>query len=559
MKYTVKKWIATSIGVWILFALGCTDHVGDAEINLKTGSATSVADVETAEGMLKDAMYRIHDSGEHQYQYQFNLHVDNYAGYLCVGNALQGRLPSTYFRNPDFEAGPKSSMLLLTRGVVPVMNSADTLGVPELGAIASIMFNFAASECVDAYGPLPYFAYRNLQEDPPVVYDKVSVVYKTILSELEKAQKLLADVSQEVLSDPVRSERLKRLDKICQGNLDNWRLFANSLRMRLAMRLVKVEPEFARTEFENAYYDGVLGNANDPNIELDLGGGRHPLYVISVLWYDSRLNASLETIMKRYDHPLLEYWFTKVAPGFKNKENVVVVQTDNVFAGIRSGTSVPHKENRMDTYLQYSALNSLAFGSRNIAIFKASEALFLCAEAKLRGWNIGATTAQDYYQRAIRRAFTDEGKAESDANDYMKLEAPLDITYHDLYDSANDYDQNMVQVGVRWLATLTQEEHLEQIITQKYIANFPLGMEAWSEFRRTGYPRLIPVVYDAGDNSVPTGDHIRRMPFPKGGSVKMDDITNSAIPALREEDSSGYGMDVQGARLWWDRKDKGNF
>ena len=66
-------------------------------------------------------------------------------------------------------------------------------------------------------------------------------------------------------------------------------------------------------------------------------------------------------------------------------------------------------------------------------------------------------------------------------------------------------------------------------------------------------------MYDAGDNSIPTGEHIRRITFQTSGSVSLEDVINSAIPALKAEDSSGYGDDVQGARIWWDVKNKGNF
>ena len=145
------------------------------------------------------------------------------------------------------------------------------------------------------------------------------------------------------------------------------------------------------------------------------------------------------------------------------------------------------------------------------------------------------------------------------SNAYIGYKDVVKVPYRDLWNSANDYSENLVQLGVRWDVNFTQEQKLEQIITQKYIANFPQSLEAWSEYRRTGYPRLIPVTYDAGDNSIPKGDHIRRMTFQTTGSVSLEDVVLSAMPALKEEDSSGFLDDVQGARLWWDVKEKGNF
>ena len=555
MKSSIIKSFILAFSLCSFALWSCTDEVGDAEINVIQGSSKTVKDVSTAEGMLKEAMYRVHDSREHKYQYQFNLHIDNYAGYLCVANSLQGRLPSTYFMNPDFESGTITSMLWVAQLVVPIMNSAETLKIPHIGAIASIMFNFSASEMTDVYGPMPYFAYRKLQTDPPMKYDSVSVIYKNIIKELKIAQKTLKDVNP-TLTDEQRTT-LRSIDRIGKGELQNWIWFANSIRLRMAMRMVKADPVLAKAEAEAAYADGVLLDDFQPNIELDLAGGKHPLYIISLDWNDTRLNASFENILKRVKSPLLEKWFSPAKTGLKNKNNELVLpEGQTEYLGIRSGTAVHAKEDRLDTYLMYSTINPASFGSRNIALFKVSESLFLCAEAKLRGWDVGAKTPQQYYESAIKRSLRDEGIA---LNTYLGYKDVEDIPYRDLWNSNNDYNKNLISIGVRWNNAYTDEQKLEQIITQKYIANFPSSIEAWSEYRRTGYPKLIPVVYDAGDNSIPTGEHIRRITFQTSGSVSLEDVINSAIPALKAEDSSGYGDDVQGARIWWDVKNKGNF
>ncbi len=537
---------------FVMLMTSCTDEVGDSEINIIQGSADSVKDVSTAVGMLKEAMYLVHDSREHKYQYQFNLHIDNYCGYMCVANSLEGRLPSTYYINPSFESGPLVSLLWVTRNVAPVMNSADKLGIPELGEIANIIYNYCASQVVDVYGPLPYFAYRNLQTDPPVKYDSVSVVYKTVLKELAKSQQALKDMK---LSAEAKS-RLKELDRIGRGDVNNWIKFANTVRLRLAMRMVKVEPELAKQEAEAAYAAGILGN-DDKDIEIDLAGGKHPLYTISVIWDDSRLNASFGNILKRLNSPMLEKWFSPVAGDFvNNKGERVFSEGETVYAGIRTGSEVFNKKERQDAYLKFSKLNAGYFGVRNIALVKVSEALFLCAEAKLRGWNCGSETTRKYYELGVKKSLRDNGVT---SNSYLGQKTVKDITYVDLWNSNNNWSENLCNSPVRWNNNYTDEQKLEQIITQKYIAIFPCSLEAWSELRRTGYPKVIPAVYDGGDNSIPTGGIIRRMTFQTSGSVSLDDVSSSAIPALKAEDTSGFDDDAQGARLWWDVKGKGNF
>ncbi len=535
------------------FMSSCTDEVGDNEINLIQGSSDSVNDVAVASGMLKDAMYLVHDSREHKYQYQFNLHIDNYSGYMCVANSLEGRLSSTYYINPSFESGPLTSLLWVTRSVVPVINSAEKLKITELGEIANIIFNYCASQVVDVYGPLPYFAYRNLQTDPPVKYDSVSVVYKTVLKELTASQQKLKDM--ELTTEAL--QRLGEIDRIGKGNINNWIKFANTIRLRLAMRMVKVAPELAKKEAEAAYKDGIL-EENDPDIELDLGGGKHPLYVISTIWDDTSLNATFENILKRQNSPMLKKWFSPVKEGFVNQNGEKVFeQGETIYAGIRSGSAVYNKKVRQDAYLMFSKLNSDYFGVRNISLIKACEAMFLCAEAKLRNWNCGSMSAKKYYEAGIKRSLRDNGV---EGNSYLGQKDVKNVPYVDIWNNSNNYSKDLCNIGVRWDNKYTDEQKLEQIITQKYIAIFPCSLEAWSEFRRTGYPKMIPVVYDAGDNSIPTGGFIRRMTFQTSGSVSLDDVVNSAIPALRAEDTSGNdGYDGQATRLWWDVKDKGNF
>ena len=91
----------------------------------------------------------------------------------------------------------------------------------------------------------------------------------------------------------------------------------------------------------------------------------------------------------------------------------------------------------------------------------------------------------------------------------------------------------------------TNEEQLEQIITQKWIAMFPDGQEAWSEFRRTGYPRIFPVVINNSGGDIDTNIQVRRINF-----VESERNTNTANVDI----AVGYlnGPDTGGTRLWWD-------
>ena len=129
---------------------------------------------------------------------------------------------------------------------------------------------------------------------------------------------------------------------------------------------------------------------------------------------------------------------------------------------------------------------------------------------------------------------------------YMGLENAVKYKYEDPMDSNNDIE-SVTRIGVKWNEGDDLETKLEKIITQKYIANFPYSFEGWSDMRRTGYPKIFPVLnVEDGDGSLQQGDLIRRMPFPgtENEAVQQDIIT-SGLDALG-------GEDKQATRLWWD-------
>ncbi|MEG2947103.1 MAG: hypothetical protein RR837_10225, partial [Bacteroidales bacterium] len=89
----------------LLVAAGCGDSLlDDMNVNdeIVSGDIATAETKDQAAGMFLQAQSMIHDLREHKYQYQFNLHIDNYCGYLCLPQNFDGRQPSTYYVNKDF-------------------------------------------------------------------------------------------------------------------------------------------------------------------------------------------------------------------------------------------------------------------------------------------------------------------------------------------------------------------------------------------------------------------------------------------------------------------------
>jgi len=124
------------------------------------------------------------------------------------------------------------------------------------------------------------------------------------------------------------------------------------------------------------------------------------------------------------------------------------------------------------------------------------------------------------------------------------------IDYVDYKNSANN-DTAVSKITIKWDAAASNEVKLERIITQKWLAMFPEGQEAWTEFRRTGYPKLFPIVVNSSGGTIDTKIQVRRLAYPQSEATINPDGLKGGIQLLG-------GADNGGTRLWWD-VDKANF
>lgn len=106
------------------------------------------------------------------------------------------------------------------------------------------------------------------------------------------------------------------------------------------------------------------------------------------------------------------------------------------------------------------------------------------------------------------------------------------------------------QVTVKWEEGLSNEEKFAKIATQRWIAIFPEGMNGWAEVRRTGYPKLIPVMVNMSQGEIDTDLGPRRLPF----TINEKDSNPDYADAV----SKLGGPDKAGTRIFWD-VDKPNF
>lgn len=499
--------------------------------------------------------------GAHAYQYQFTMTVDNYAGYSTLPQNFDGRMRSTYYKSTDFNSGPNGSFIIVKNQLVPLLNHPQIDSIPEIKALALLLYDYASQEVADIYGPFPYINYKENQEDHPFTYNTMPEIYNTIVDNIDTITACFKHYADrpEWYKKKVSSIMKKRDKVTLDKSFDTWTRFANSLKLRMAMHIVKVNPEKAQKWAEEAVDGGVIEDRQQ-EVRLDpmYEGFSHPLSEISQTWNDTRLNASFESLLISLKHPYADYLFLKNEyPITNSNDPTKVLPANSRLVGLRAGILMkPGQDVKSNPRIAYSRLISdETIVLAPIYFMKFSEVDFLRAEGALRGWRMGGS-AQMFYNRGIDNAAVENrdmpSQYEDQLADYKTVENAINYVYEDPMDEANNL-ASVTKIGVKWNEGDDPEIKLEKIITQKYIAGYPYSFEAWTDLRRTGYPKIFPVLNASdSDGSLMQGDLIRRMPFPGDTDSAIEDINATGLDALG-------GPDKQGTRLWWDVAGKGNF
>jgi len=511
--------------------------------------------------------------GEHAYQRQYSLGPDNYAQYTTVPHYdfMYGTLMTSYDVSVEFNPGPNSSFLIVKNAIVPLLNHPDIDSIPEMKAIYLLLLDYSSQEIADVHGAFPYDDFLHNKQTSPFTYKGVEFIYKTIVSHIDSITRCLAhyETRPDWYKTKVQKLMNSNLD-VCQDKynnrkgMDSWIRFANSLKLRIAMHSVKAEPALARQWAEEAVAGGVV---EDISQEFALWGYQlgfgHPLNMIWISWGDARLSASFGSLLLSLDHPYTKGdfpFFHKNGGALTNTKTGEVLPPDSEIIGLREGIHPGMGQSAAtNPMLNYSVFEPDLMAQAPLYLMKLSEVDFLRAEGAIRGWNMGGT-AQAFYERGIRYAYLFERSEDWQhedydllVDDYLNLETPVEYVYHDPLGNVPD-EPSVTKIGVKWNDADDLEVKLEKIITQKYIASFPNSFEAWTELRRTGYPKLFPVMNaDEGDGTLKYGDIIRRAPFPDTDDASVEDIINTGLEAL------GNKEDYQSTRLWWDREDVPNF
>ena len=331
---------------------------------------------------------------------------------------------------------------------------------------------------------------------PTPKYDTQQAIYQAFFKELKEA------VAQFDNGKAVTG------DILFAGNAAKWKKYANSLRMILALRLSKVDPTTGKAEFAAALADAaghVATNADNVVYAfLDNNDFRNPWQAT----WDGRddfgvSDVFIKALQDRSD-PRIVPFADKTAAG--------------TYVGIPYGLRRDLLIQWTNKNPQYSRPSVAKFRTKNAPgyIITAAQMLLCRAEAAQIGWT--TEDASKLYNDAIKASWEQWGVY--DAATYTKY----------ISDPANDLKS-------------TTGKALEKIGTQKWIAVYPNGQEAWSEWRRTGYPALTPTPYAVNvSKQIP-----RRYGYPASEATLNKASNAEAVARIQ-------GGDTHDGRVWWDKQ-----
>lgn len=469
------------------------------------------------------------------YQCGDNFHANLFAQYIA--NTSMNFSHDRYQYNDEADFGYwEPYYLYILKNIAVVEESIDKFPYSSYTfQLMRILRAMSTAKITDLFGDIPYFNAGKGEEK--LAYDKQKDIYYDIFKELKEAV--------DILNSGLKGQKkLGKSDFIYNGDFSKWIKFANSLRLRYALRLSFVDPEKAKSEGESALAAGVMENGEDGAMsvtnKIDWRTYGYPLITICH-WSEFRMSNTMEKIMTEtgtIDDPRLPVIWGQTKLHSKGE--------GPKFKGIPNGLPADQLESKEYSVDMFSNVYGLQFFpawnsenvepqggqwlSKKFPVMYYSEVCLLKAEAAIRNWK-GSGNAKENYEAGIRASF-EENRSGVD----VKL---LDLSNDDTYITTGQ---------VAWNDNDNFETKLEKIITQKWICLFPNGNEAWAEFRRTGYPRLTPIVHSDNPNIDPSkGEFIKKIMYVD--EERRNNKEHCESPDLNQGQGDGGHV-----RVWWDTK-----
>lgn len=334
-----------------------------------------------------------------------------------------------------------------------IINS-NTPNNERIRGMAYILKAYTVQLTTDAYGDIPLSEALNASEFGSPKYDAQAVVYDSIFRYIDLG---LADLGAANATDPGEQ------DLIFQGDVALWTAFANTLKLRAYLRLSQVDAPKAQAGVAALFNSGATFLNQDASIEYSTtGGNENPLYNEMVgLGRTQNLVASGTAVRQfiRNNDPRLQEYYDVFPDPSPAADTVAYIPQGSYRANSGKNVSSPSALVGGNAVDPASAVSP-------VKLISAAESYFLQAEAVARGWGGSAGNLTTLFNSGIQASF-DAAGIPSAAGTYIATAPDAKLPG-------------------------TSGGNIRAIITQKYYAMCGFqGFEAWTEWRRTGYPEFL--------------------------------------------------------------------
>ena len=479
MKHT--KYLFAIIG--LLTILNCTEDFKDINTNPNAPSSVQPS------LLLRQVIY---DFGDNM----------SYEGFVAGDLLSQHRTALDFnlfdrhaLKSPQLGGNPWPIFYTNLRDNEIILNQARTVETFKVyEGPALILKAYMAAGLTDLFGDVPYFeAFNGVNGTVTPSYDAQESIYNNENGILDNLDKGIAAI--EAYTDAIQLEG----DILFNGNLNSWIRFANSLKIKYLMRISNraENQEALQTLFDNGNY--ITTNAQ--NAIFNFTNSDPNSFRLAQLRIGDFNNFVLSKTMNELLTNLND---TRISTFFRPISN----SSSNDFNGLLNGIDASKTSVSLADY----SLAGTAFRENTSTLdsnfITAWEVHFALSEAAAR--NIINADAQQLYETGVALAF-----------EYWNTDLPSDY----LSGNAAFNAPNTTPV--------------QQIITQKWIANIINGYEGWIEYRRTGFPELKTISASLNDNLIPV-----RMPYPAEEEALNNENYSKAATA-----TNGNSINVP---VWWD-------
>lgn len=495
---------STYFGVMLILALGltlgaCTE--GFEELNENPNEPSAVSPEVVFPYAVREAVDRIHGHRTRLERLGLDggmLWVQYFARnqYTNEGDTYN---PDASMRNNNWEGFFVESLVNFQKVVDFSSDMEGSFYNPNYQAVGMIMREYLFSIITDTWGAVPYTEALSGSTTGNLApaYTSQEEIYAGMLANLKLAADLLDPAGPSIKGDI-----------LFEGDIIRWQKFANSLRLKLANRQASQKPGESA-----AIFSEIMGDA-----------ASYPIFTsnddYAVLYHEGRLNDNnnnawheIMVIDGREDWSISQTLIDAMTDGQGGMlDPRLGIYAEKAFAGPMEGAyaGAPNglPEALASAYINTASRPGSYFTQEKgpVNIMTYSELLFVLAEAALDGTYSGGSTAAEYMSMAIEASF-----------DQYELLVPDD-----------------------YMADLSA--NMETIMTEKWKALFSQGIEAWTEYRRTGYPVLpapVPQAIFQNDQQVPT-----RLRYPESEySLNGKNVIAGA--------SLNGGEDNKLTPLWW--------